>query len=227
MLFDILNHNYSAQEGVIIFLIVLFAFFISITFHEFAHGYAAYKMGDLTPKLAGRLTLNPIKHMSPMGFFMFIFLRFGWAKPVPVNPMNFKRYRKGIRLVSIAGVGANFILGLIAAIIHVILINNLTIISEPLFYLIMFLRYMMVVNSLLIMFNILPIFPLDGFNFISSFCSAENKFVKNSVRNSGKTILSVLLICLIIEIFTGIDILTYYLYLCYDFVFSKIAFLGV
>ncbi|MBR1987627.1 MAG: site-2 protease family protein [Clostridia bacterium] len=227
MLFDILNHNYSAREGVIIFLIVLLAFFISVTFHEFSHGYAAYKMGDLTPKLAGRLTLNPIRHMSPVGFFMFIFLRIGWAKPVPVNPMNFKRYRKGVRIVSLAGVGANFILGLIAALIHLVLINNLTTINEPIFYLIMFLQYMMVVNSLLIMFNILPICPLDGFNFISSFCSADNKFVKASVRNSGKIILSVLLIAIFIEIFTGIDIWATYLYLCYDFIFGKIAFLGV
>ena len=230
MLFDILyNQNYSAREGAIIFLIVLFAFFISITIHEFAHGYAAYKMGDITPKLAGRLTLNPIKHMSPMGFLMFIFLRIGWAKPVPVNPMNFKRYKKGIRIVSIAGVAANFILGVLAALINLLLVHTLTTINEPIYYLLVFLQYTMVVNSLLLMFNILPIFPLDGFNFVSSFCSVDNKFVKNGVKNSGKIILSILLICLFIEIFTNgkIDILTTYLYSCYDFVFNKIAFLGV
>lgn len=230
MLFDILlNQNYSAREGVIIFLIVLFAFFISITIHEFAHGFAAYKMGDLTPKLAGRLTLNPIKHMSPIGFFMFIFLRIGWAKPVPVNPMNFKKYRKGVRIVSIAGVGANFVLGLVSALINLLLINTLTVINEPIFYLIMFLQYMMVVNSLLLMFNILPICPLDGFNFISSFLPADSKFVKGSIKNSGKIILSILLISLFIEIFTNssIDILSTYLYSCYNFVFNKIAFLGV
>ena len=91
------------------FLISVVVFFISLAMHEFAHGFVAYKMGDPTPKMAGRVTLNPFKHLDLMGFLFFIFFGFGWAKPMPVNPLNFKKYKKGVRLVSIAGVLTNFL----------------------------------------------------------------------------------------------------------------------
>lgn len=221
----IYNQNLTAKEGAIVFLIAMFVYLISITIHEFAHGYAAIKMGDLTPKLAGRLTLNPFKHLSVFGFLLFILLGIGWAKPVPVNPMNFKKYRKGTRIVSLAGVGANFVLGLVATVLMLILLRTTTVVSTSVYYIILFLQYTMLINSFLIMFNILPICPLDGFNFVSSFCSAENKFIKFSLRNSGRLILSILLISLFVEIFTGFDLLSYYLSLCYNYIFYPIAVL--
>ena len=105
MLYYILfNDYYTPREAVIVFLITIFVYLISLTLHEFAHSLTAYKMGDPTPKLMGRLTLNPFKHLSLGGFLMFVLLGIGWAKPVPINPLNFKRYRKGIRLVSISGI---------------------------------------------------------------------------------------------------------------------------
>lgn len=228
MLYYILfNQNMTAKEGAIVFLIAVFVYLISITVHEFAHGYTAYKMGDLTPKLAGRLTLNPFSHLSPFGFLLFIFLGIGWAKPVPVNPMAFKKYRLGTRLVSIAGVTANFILGLIASLICLLLLHTVNSVSETMNYVIIFLQYTMLVNSFLIMFNILPICPLDGFNFVSTFCSAENKFVKYGIRNSGRIILTILFASLFIEIFTGFDIFNYYLALCYDYILYPISIIGV
>ena len=117
MLYYILfNQDLTAEEAVIHFLITIFVYLISLTIHEFAHAFSAFKCGDPTAKLAGRMTLNPFKHLDMMGFLMFIFLGVGWAKPVPINPINFKKYKKGTRIVSLAGVTANLILGLISSI---------------------------------------------------------------------------------------------------------------
>ena len=102
MLYQIMfSNNLTPQQAVTIFLVSIFVFFVSLAFHEYAHGFAAYKMGDLTPKLAGRLTLNPLKHLDMTGMLFFMFLGVGWAKPMPVNPLNFKKYKKGTRLVAI------------------------------------------------------------------------------------------------------------------------------
>ena len=122
MLYYILfNDGLTAEQAVIHFLITIFVFMFSLTIHEFAHALAAVKMGDLTPKLAGRLTVNPIKHLNFSGFLFFILLGVGWAKPVPINAYNFKKYKKGVRIVSIAGVLTNFLLGLLCAGIFAIL----------------------------------------------------------------------------------------------------------
>ena len=89
----------------------------SITCHEVSHGYVAYKLGDPTAKDAGRLTLNPLKHLDPLGLLVFVVTRFiGWAKPVPVNPWNFKNPRKDMIWVSVAGPGTNFLLAILLAV---------------------------------------------------------------------------------------------------------------
>ena len=90
------------------------ALLIAITFHEYAHGRMAYYWGDPTAKLQGRLTLNPLAHLDPIGLLMLVIVRFGWARPVPINPFNFKDRRKGLFWVSFAGPGINLILGFLA-----------------------------------------------------------------------------------------------------------------
>ena len=82
--------------------------------HEFAHAFVAYKCGDPTAKMQGRLTLNPVKHVDPAGFVLCILTGFGWAKPVPIYPYNFRHYRKGLFLTAIAGVVTNYIIAFIA-----------------------------------------------------------------------------------------------------------------
>ena len=89
------------------------AVMVVITFHEFAHAYAAYKCGDPTAKFSGRMTLNPLKHFDPLGIVMFAFVGFGWAKPVPINPNNFNDYKKGCLWTSAAGVIANYIMAFV------------------------------------------------------------------------------------------------------------------
>jgi Zn-dependent protease len=137
---------------------------LALTVHEYFHGYVAYRMGDPTAKFAGRLTFNPLKHIDPIGFFAFIFFRFGWAKPVPVNPYNFYDYKKGIVLTSIAGPSSNFILALISGIL--LRIIHLSPISDTLFPLMLMLKLSIIYNLILCAFNLIPVPPLDGSKFL-------------------------------------------------------------
>ena len=147
---------------------------ITLPVHETAHGYAAYKLGDPTAKLMGRLTLNPAKHFDPIGFLMMLFVGFGWAKPVPVDYRNFKNVKKGVLTVSLAGVGANFVIAFLCYLLGFLTykIFGNTESSELwsriilLFYL--FFYYSVSINLSLIAFNILPLYPLDGFRVLSA-----------------------------------------------------------
>jgi len=220
------NNELTAEEAVIHFLITIIVFMISLTIHEFAHAFAADKMGDHTAKLAGRMTLNPFKHLNLSGFVFFMLLGVGWAKPVPINPLNFKKYKKGTRWVSISGVLANFLLGLLAAGICAVLVATVGLDVVSMQYVYTILAYFMMVNSFLALFNILPIPPLDGFNFVASFSKGENKFIKFMARNGYRILIGILLVSLITDILFGIDILSMYLSLIYNFVYLPIGFLG-
>jgi Zn-dependent protease len=141
------------------------ALLIAITAHEFAHARMAYHFGDATAKLQGRMNLNPINHLDPVGTVMILLVGFGWAKPVPINPNNFSQYRRGLRWVSFAGPMANFILGFLT----ILLLNILFAggLMGGLF--IQFLVVFMQLNILLAIFNLVPIPPLDGSKILMSF----------------------------------------------------------
>ena len=226
MLYQIMfSNNLTPQQAVTTFLVSIFVFFVSLAFHEYAHGFAAYKMGDLTPKLAGRLTLNPLKHLDMTGMLFFMFLGVGWAKPMPVNPLNFKKYKKGTRLVAIAGVLANFLLGLVAAIIFAIM-TKCGATGEFASFIYLVLTYFIIVNSALAMFNFLPLAPLDGFRFIASFMKPNNKFIKFNERHGYSILLLLILGSIVIEFFTGFDLFNAYLNLLTNYVFAPITWLG-
>jgi len=144
----------------------------AITIHEFAHGWMAHKCGDDTALYMGRLTLNPLAHLDPIGALMFLVIGFGWAKPVPVNPYNFRKPRRDDILVSLAGVSANLLSAAAFAVVLRVLVmvagmDNLYagVFSKQLSVVhiaVVVLEMGIFINLVLIFFNILPIPPLDG-----------------------------------------------------------------
>lgn len=178
-------------------IVVLFA----LTIHEWAHSYIAFTQGDVTSKYFGRLSLNPFKHIDPIGFLCLCLFGFGWAKPVPVNTVKFKEYRKGIFLTSIAGVTANIIFSFIS--MGLLVFCSKFIDFESTNYLVNFLYYILLfgtqINLGLAIFNLIPIPPLDGYNVIASFTKGTNKFVQ-FLQRFGFIILLALLLFNIIDI---------------------------
>jgi Zn-dependent protease len=139
---------------------------ISLSFHEFSHAYVSYKLGDPTAKNLGRLTLNPLKHLDILGTIMILLSRFGWAKPVPINPLYYKDRRKGVMLVSLAGPLSNILLAFIFS-FPMLYIQGMygvpKIISPNVAAIIYnFSSIFYIININLAVFNILPIPPLDG-----------------------------------------------------------------
>ena len=191
MLF-VLNDYYQGNMYIIACIIYLLAIIVSFTLHEFAHAYTAYKCGDPTPKHQGRLTFNPLAHIDPIGFICAALFYVGWAKPVQVNPNNFKNYKRDMSLVSVMGVITNFVIAFISyGLFSVLSLINST--NQFLKYVIMFFDLLFSLNVTLAVFNFLPIPPLDGFNFLDSMTRHDNKFV-NFMRKYGFWILMIILI---------------------------------
>ena len=160
---------------------------LAITFHEFAHAWAADKLGDDTPRMEGRLSLNPLAHLDPVGSIMLLFAGFGWGKPVNVNPRNYNRdisMEKADALVSIAGPVMNFILAIVLTLIYCAIykFGGLAILSSNTMLIIMtMLMYAISINVGLGVFNLIPLPPLDGSKVIKPLLpyNAKNWFENN------------------------------------------------
>ena len=192
----------------------ILAVIIALSIHEFAHGYIAYKNGDFTPKLYGRLTLNPLAHFDLLGTILLIFCGFGWAKPVPINPSNFKNYKKGVFSTSIAGVTANYILAFISFGIYALNYFCANAIfayttDSVLFIAIDYIAYwIFVIDISLFLFNLLPVYPLDGFRVVESFAKPNNAYCE-FMRKWGFALLIGLL--LLGTVFTRYDLIGLYM----------------
>ena len=172
-------------------LLVATVVVVSLVLHELAHGYVALWNGDPTAKLKGRLTLNPLAHFDIFGLFMMMTVGFGYAKPVPVNPFNFRHQKRGIFTVAIAGIVVNLILAFLSLGFFG-LFGWLSVkfhgAQTAFGYLQLFFIYMEIINLGFAFFNLLPIHPLDGFRIIESFTRYNNRGVM-VMRKCGRYIL--------------------------------------
>lgn len=173
--------NINLQDIIIRTIAVL----VAIIPHEMAHGYAAYLCGDETAKNDGRLSLNPLHHLDPIGTICLIFFKFGWAKPVMINPNNFRDRKKGTFFVSIAGVLTNFILAIIA-----VIIMKYIRLSDFVFELFMNIFWF---NIILGVFNLIPIPPLDGSKLLFSFLPLKYEYYLIKYEKYGYILLLLLI----------------------------------
>ena len=158
---------------------------VAISVHEFGHAYSAHLLGDDTAKMYGRMTLNPAKHLDIMGLIAMLIVHIGWAKPVPVNPNNFKNYKVGNVIVSLAGVTANIITAIIC-----VLINKYV----NMFAINLIAQYVIVYNVGFAAFNLLPLPPLDGWGVISSFIPYKYNEIAYKYESMSSIIFLVLII---------------------------------
>lgn len=162
------------QDQMLHYGVKLIIIFMAVPIHEFAHAWAADKLGDSTPRYQNRLTLNPLAHIDILGAVCLFLTGFGWGKPVQVNPLNFKHYRKGNALCAAAGPISNIIMGTIGMILYklayaVYLVNP----SEAVMWIFVILRYFTLINLGLAAFNLIPIPPLDGSKILMYFTSPK------------------------------------------------------
>jgi Zn-dependent protease len=172
----------------------------TLTIHEFSHGYVAYLLGDDTAKRAGRLTLNPISHIDPVGLLMLFIVHVGWAKPVPVNPYNFKDQKRDMAITAAAGPASNFVMAIILSIIFRIsnfdnpdfiydYMGNMQIFVYIIYEII---KYAILINLALGIFNLIPIPPMDGSKILGGFLSDEAYYKYTAQERKGAQILMII-----------------------------------
>lgn len=185
--------------------------------HEFAHAYVAYKCGDPTAKMRGRMTLNPLKHIDVYGFIACILVGFGWAKPVPIDPYNFRHYRRGLFFTSIAGVVANYIIAFLGYPLFLLVELYFPATTVAAYYFCLFAEQtfllIFIFSLSVFIFNLLPFSPLDGFRIVQSL-TREVSPVQRFLKNYGQYILIVLVLesflCGILESYAHIGFARYF-----------------
>lgn len=176
------------------------AVLIAICLHEYAHGWVSYLCGDPTPKRGGRLSLNPLHHLDPVGTLCLIFFHFGWAKPVMVNPNYYKKRKLGMVLVAIAGPLTNFIVAFLSMLgMGIILKQTGGYAGDVTVYIFTFLNYLAIINIGLGSFNLIPFPPLDGSKIVGALLPEDKYFGFMRYERYGQGILMLLLVTNILD----------------------------
>lgn len=176
------------------------AVLIAICLHEYAHGLVSYLCGDPTPKRGGRLSLNPLHHLDPVGTLCLIFFHFGWAKPVMVNPNYYKKRKLGMVLVAIAGPLTNFIIAFLSMLgMGIIIKQTGGYASDVTVYIFTFLNYLAIINIGLGSFNLIPFPPLDGSKIVGALLPEDKYFGFMRYERYGQGILMLLLVTNILD----------------------------
>ncbi len=170
--------------------------FMTLTIHEFSHGMVAYLLGDDTAKRMGRLTLNPISHIDPFGLIMLFLVHIGWAKPVPINPYNFRDQKRDMALSAAAGPASNFVVAILFSIFFRLVSGgnpHLLMYGNPTMQIILYiLFYTILINLALGIFNLIPIPPMDGSKILGGFLSDEAYYKYTLQEKRGAQILMII-----------------------------------
>ncbi len=194
------------KQTILEYGVKLIIIFMILPIHEYAHAWAAHKMGDDTAYYKGRLTLNPLSHIDPLGALLLFFTGFGWAKPVPVNPLRFKKQRKGMAITAAAGPLSNLIVAFIAMIIYRFIISSDFYFNSLLsshtkdtnwFFILYMIEIFILINIGLALFNLIPVPPLDGSKILQYFTTYKFDAMISKYR-------TYIYIGLIVLMYTGI-----------------------
>lgn len=195
-------------ERLLNYICIFLALILVLPVHEFAHAVIAVKCGDNTPKFYNRLTLNPISHFDLRGVLCFVLFGFGWAKPVPINPYNFRKRKRDTILVSSAGVLANYILAFIA---YPLCILSLKIADFGYFTYVLQLSlyYVFSLSLVFFIFNLIPVYPLDGFRIVDTLTTRRGAFYNFLYRYGSFVLMGLFVLSFIADVtgFWQIDIL--------------------
>ena len=204
-----------------VLIILLPILIFSLCFHEFSHGYIAYKLGDHTAARNGRLTLNPLAHLDPIGSLMILFVGFGWAKPVPVNPVNFSNPHLDMMKVAFAGPASNLLLAFTGGLI-MRLVNIFGLLQSEMF--IQTLYYFIFINISLAVFNMIPVAPLDGSQIFGNMISKNNPELAWKLQMYGPKILMGIILIGMVTPFSVLGFLMMPFVKMFMYLFTGISF---
>lgn len=210
--YDLIKQLGWCREALLACLAVAVAIVGALVSHEVSHGIVALMNGDDTARRAGRLSLNPLVHFDPVGLLLMLAVGFGFARPVPVNPQNYQNRRLGDVTVSIAGITANLLGAFFSAAFYLLCYKwfAVTEMDSAAYYISLFLTYLflflMSVNISFALFNILPLYPLDGYRFFAAFAGESNGFMTFLRRNSMYIMLGIIVLDWVFTLVPALEI---------------------